>query len=206
MTDASAATMDGDYWDQRYRERGQLWSGQPNGVLVREASALPPGRALDVGCGEGADARWLADRGWQVTAIDISPVALDRAAAGTDGSAVTFTRLDLATTAPARDAYELVSAQYFPLPRQADHAALHRLLAAVAPGGTLLVAGHDTTELPPHAHGGPDPADFYRPDEIAAVLDDGWTVLVDEIRPRVSAAPPGTAHTRDAVLVARRRG
>lgn len=196
--------MDGAYWDDRYRERGQLWSGSPNGVLVTEASALPPGRALDVGCGEGADARWLAGRGWQVTAIDISQVALDRAAAGTDGSAVTFTRLDLATTAPPRHGYQLVSAQYFPLPRQADHAALHGLLAAVAPGGTLLIAGHDTSELPAHVHGGLDPADFYRPDEIAAVLDDDWTVLVDEIRPRVSAAPPGTAHTHDAVLVARR--
>ncbi|BCJ36428.1 methyltransferase [Actinocatenispora thailandica] len=197
--------MDGDYWDERYRERGQLWSGRPNGVLVDEASALPPGRALDVGCGEGADARWLAGRGWQVTAIDISAVALERAAASTDDAAVTFTQLDLATTAPPRGSYQLVSAQYFPLPRQPDHAALRRLLAAVGPGGTLLVAGHDVAELPAHAHGGPDPADFYRPDEIAAILDDGWTVLIDEVRPRVRAAPPGTAHTRDAVLVARRR-
>ncbi|MEV0838682.1 class I SAM-dependent methyltransferase [Actinocatenispora sera] len=201
---ATGVTMDREYWDGRYRERGQLWSGRPNGVLVEEASALPPGRALDVGCGEGADARWLAQRGWQVTAIDVSQVALDRAAAGTDGSAVTFTRLDLAGTAPP-GSYQLVSAQYFPLPRQADHAALHRLLAAVAPGGTLLVAGHDLADLPAQHHGGPDPADFYRPDEIAAVLDGDWTVLVDEIRPRVSAAPPGTAHVRDAVLVARRR-
>src|ERR687885_1951411 len=67
-------------WDARYRERdGAMWSGRPNGRLVAEVASLAPGRALDVGCGEGADAIWLAQRGWTVTAVDISDVALGRA-------------------------------------------------------------------------------------------------------------------------------
>src|SRR5258705_2397341 len=67
-------------WDARYSERdGTMWSGRPNGRLVAEADGLTPGRALDVGCGEGADAIWLARRGWTVTAIDISHVAVSPA-------------------------------------------------------------------------------------------------------------------------------
>jgi SAM-dependent methyltransferase len=196
--------VDEVFWDQMYRERGQVWSGRPNGVLVAEASSLQPGRALDVGCGEGADARWLAERGWQVTGIDVSQVALDRAAASSGELGVTWVRMDLADTAPERHAYDLVSAQYFPLPRQEQHTALRGLLDAVAAGGILLVATHDKADLTAPAEGGPDPADYYWPEEIAALLDDTWTVLVNETRPRVDPAPPGTGHTRDVVLVARR--
>jgi SAM-dependent methyltransferase len=194
--------LDQAYWDDFYREREQVWSGEPNGVLVAEAAGLRPGRALDVGCGEGADARWLAERGWQVTAVDISPVAVRRAAA-TGVPGIRWEVLDIARTAPARGRYDLVTAQYFPQPRQEHDAALRRLLAAVAPGGTLLVGSHDLADLPP-GHG-PDPADYYQPAEIAAFLDDRWQVLVDEVRPRAAPAPAGTAHVRDAVLVARRR-
>lgn len=71
---------DAELWDERYRESHRIWSGKPNAALVREVEGLAPGRALDLGCGEGADAVWLAREGWQVTATDISRVALDRAA------------------------------------------------------------------------------------------------------------------------------
>lgn len=99
--------MDAQFWDQRYRSRDQLFSGAPNGVLVTEVTGLPPGRALDVGCGEGADAIWLASRGWQVTAVDISRVAVERAAAQAAGIIpnMAWTRADLTrprtTPAPA---------------------------------------------------------------------------------------------------------
>ncbi|MFC4562455.1 class I SAM-dependent methyltransferase [Nocardiopsis mangrovi] len=193
-------------WDERYRSRDRLFSGDPNGVLVTEAAGLPPGQALDVGCGEGGDALWLARRGWLVTAVDISRVALRRAAAaGADvAGRVAWRHADLTAVPPPAGAFDLVSAQYFPLVREPGHTALRGLLDAVAPGGTLLFGSHDTADLPPDHEHGFDPDAYYRPAEIAGLLDDGWTVLVAETRPRTAPAPAGTRHTRDTVLRARR--
>lgn len=150
--------MNTQFWDEMYRSRDQVFSGAPNGVLVTEVADLPPGRALDVGCGEGADALWLVRRGWQVTAVDISQIALQRAAAaGADLTGrVAWTHGDVTTTPPPVAAFDLVSVQYFPLPHQPDHTALGGLLDAVAPGGTLLLASHDPADLSPrHEHGLP---------------------------------------------------
>ncbi|PSL01311.1 methyltransferase family protein [Haloactinopolyspora alba] len=198
--------MDAQFWDERYQSHDQLFSGEPNGVLVAEVSELAPGQALDVGCGEGADALWLARRGWQVTAVDISRVALQRAAAaGTDvDGRVAWKYGDLTTAPPPPGAFDLVSVQYFPLLRQAGHDGLRGLLAAVAPGGTLLFVGHDLAEVPPRPEDGFEPSDYYQPSEIAALLADDWTVLVDETRARSAPAPAGTHHTHDTVLRARR--
>jgi SAM-dependent methyltransferase len=198
--------MDEQFWNERYGSQAQLFSGNPNGVLVAEVAELAAGQALDVGCGEGGDAMWLARRGWRVTAVDISRVALERAAAaGADvADRITWTRADLTVAPPPAGSFDLVSVQYFPLPRQPDHAALRRLLAAVAPGGRLLVAGHDLADLPPEHESEFDPAAFYQPSQIAALLDEHWTVLVDETRPRTAPAPPGTHHAHDTVLLARR--
>jgi SAM-dependent methyltransferase len=197
--------MDAQFWDDRYRSRGRLFSGNPNGVLVTEVAGLPPGRALDVGCGEGADACWLARRGWEVTATDISRVALQRAAASSPdlASRVAWTHADLTVAPPEAGAFDLVSVQYFPLPRRPGHAALQGLLAAAAPGGTLLIASHDLADLPPDQHG-IDPADYYQPGDIARLLDDTWTIVADETRPRTAPAPAGTRHTHDTVLRAQR--
>ncbi|MEU6037788.1 class I SAM-dependent methyltransferase [Actinomadura sp. NPDC047616] len=197
-------TTDTQFWDERYRSRDRLFSGAPNGVLVTEVADLPPGQALDVGCGEGADALWLARRGWLVTAVDISRVALERAAAQAAGVTpnVAWARADLTTTAPPVGAFDLVSAQYFPLPRRPDHAALRSLLNAVAPGGTLLVVSHDLADLPPGDEF--DPSSYYQPAEIAELLDATWTVLVNETRPRTTPPPAGTRHTHDTVLRAQR--
>ncbi|PXY30366.1 SAM-dependent methyltransferase [Prauserella sp. PE36] len=201
--------MDAQFWDERYSSRDQLFSGRPNGVLVTEVSGLPPGQALDVGCGEGGDAIWLARRGWRVTALDISTVALRRAAkAAADAGVadrIAWTRTDLAVTHPPAQCFDLVSAQYFPLLRRDGDAALRGLLAAVAPGGILLVTGHDTADWPAPEEGGHDPRDFFLPSDIAALLGDEWTIEVDETRARVDPAPEGTRHARDTVLRARRR-
>jgi SAM-dependent methyltransferase len=198
--------MDAQFWDEMYRSRDQLFSGAPNGVLVTEVTDLPPGQALDVGCGEGADALWLARRGWQVTAVDISPTALQRAAAAaTDLSGrVAWTRADLTVTPPPTGAFDLVSVQYFPLPHQPDHAALRGLLDAVAPGGTLLIAAHDLADLPPRHEHGFDPSDYYQPGDIARLLGHDWTVLINGTRPRTAPPPAGTHHTHDIVLRAQR--
>jgi 2-polyprenyl-3-methyl-5-hydroxy-6-metoxy-1,4-benzoquinol methylase len=127
-------------WDERYRSRPEIWSGDPDPVLVAEAAHLPPGTALDAGAGEGGDACWLAARGWTVTAADISGVALRRAAARADklGLDVTWLHADL-TRSPAPQTYDLVTAHFLHLP-PADRSALFRHLArAVAPGGTRAI-------------------------------------------------------------------
>lgn len=198
--------MDKQFWDDRYRSREQLFSGAPNGVLVAEISNLAPGRALDVGCGEGADALWLARRGWQVAAVDISRVALERAASnGTDvAGRVAWKCADLTTTPPSVGAFDLVSVQYFPLLRLPNHTALRGLLDAVAPGGTLLFTSHDLGELSPRPQQDFDPSGYYQPDDIAKLLDSNWTVLINETRPRTAPAPAGTHHKHDTILRAQR--
>lgn len=197
--------MEEKFWDERYGEREPLFSGEPNGVLVAEVSDLPPGRALDAGTGEGGDAIWLARRGWRVTGMDISGVALGRAAKAAAEAAVEveWVRADLLSAPPEAGAYDLVSAQYLPIPRQPDHAAVRALIAAVAPGGTLLFVHHDPTELPEDREG-PDMSEFYTPHDVGTLLGDDWTIETDETRPRTAPAPPGTHHTRDTLLRARR--
>lgn len=191
--------MDQHFWDELYRESDRRWSGAPNAALVAEVSALPPGRALDVGCGEGGDAHWLAERGWRVTAVDISPVALERAAAAGNGHGVEWVHADPLAAPPSARAYDLVTAHYLPIPHEPDHAAVLGLLGAVAPGGVLLFVGHHIVEVPPDWRG-PDPSTFYQPGEVADLLDDEWTVEVNEIRLR----PGATHHPEDVVLRARR--
>ncbi|WP_425827123.1 class I SAM-dependent methyltransferase [Streptomyces fractus] len=203
-------------WDERYRSRDQLFSGNPNGVLVAEAGDLPPGQALDVGCGEGGDALWLARRGWQVTAVDVSEVALRRAAAaGADvAGRVAWARADLAVSPPPAGAFDLVTLQYFPLLRSSGLPALRGIVDAVAPGGTLLFVTHALADLAEHTEATAefDPADYYWADDIAALLDadgggDGegaWKIEVNETRPRTAPAPPGTHHHRDTILRAQR--
>jgi 2-polyprenyl-3-methyl-5-hydroxy-6-metoxy-1,4-benzoquinol methylase len=199
--------MDSKYWDDKYLSREQLFSGNPNGVLVTEASNLPPGQALDVGCGEGADSIWLARRGWEVTALDISQIALGRAATSSPddiADSVTWRQGDMTTTPPPSGAFDLVSLQYVPLLREPEHTALRGLLDAVSPGGTLLFVGHDLTDMPVHSEREFDFSDYYQPGEIAGLLGHEWTIQVNETRPRT--APAGTHHTQDTVLRAQRQG
>lgn len=194
-------------WDSRYTERQQLWSGRPNGALVAEVAGLTPGRVLDVGCGEGADAVWLARGGWDVTALEVSGVALERAAghARDAGVAIRWVHATLTEAALPPASFDLVSAQYPALLRTPDAAAERALLAAVAPGGVLLLvhhAGMDTHQAP---DSGFDPADYVWPSMVAELLDDDWVTEVNEQRSRV--APEGGAgahHTDDVVLRARR--
>lgn len=189
-------------WDERYAGLEQVWSGAPNGALVAEVAGLDPGRALDVGCGEGADAVWLAGRGWEVTALDVSQVALDRAAAAARAAGVRVRWLlaGLVGAALPAGAFDLVSVQYPALLRTPGGDAERALLAAVAPGGTLLVVHHaDVDAEQARAHGF-DPADYVAPADVAALLGEGWRVEVDERRPRVITGGAGAHHTHDLVL------
>ncbi|MEW2404540.1 class I SAM-dependent methyltransferase [Streptomyces sp. NPDC046862] len=194
-------------WDNRYADRQQLWSGRPNGALVAEVAGLRPGRVLDVGCGEGADAVWLARVGWEVTALDVSGVALERAAghAREAGLTVRWVHAALTEAALPPASFDLVSAQYPALLRTPDAAAERALLAAVAPGGVLLLVHHAGMDSQQAHDSGFDPADYVWPSMVAALLKDNWEVEVDEQRPRVSPdGGAGAHHTDDLVLRARR--
>jgi thioredoxin reductase len=196
-------------WDHRYGG-DQLWSGNPNGTLVNEIGGLVPGRALDVGAGEGGDALWLSEQGWCVTACDISQRALDRVHAAAE-------RLDLHVECHHADAnaldpfepgaFDLVSAQYASIPRTPDGRGVQNVLAAVAPGGTLLVVSHDLEPMrgpiDTQAHSRP----FVRVEDFAAALagSASWDIEVHEKRPRPPGAASAAHHVDDVVLRARRR-
>jgi SAM-dependent methyltransferase len=192
-------------WDERYRTKPEIWSGNPNAVLVAEVADLEPGTALDAGAGEGGDAVWLAARGWQVTAADISSVAIERAAkrASEQGLDITWLHADLSKT-PAPQTYELVAAHFLHVPKSDQQPLFRHLAAAVAPGGTLLVVGHDLSDMAKLPR--PDLLEYgWTAQEVAAALDDGWTVEAAESRPRQATGPDGTEVTiNDAVLRARR--
>ena len=201
-------------WDHRYGG-DQMWSGNPNGTLVNEISGLAPGRALDVGAGEGGDALWLAEQGWSVTASDISQRALDRVEAEAQHRSLHVERLHV--DANALDAFEaaafdLVSAQYASIPRTPDGRGVRNVLNAVAPGGTLLVVSHDLEQMrspidtPDHSRPF-DPDAYVRVDEFVVALADSpeWEIEVHEKRLRPEGAASASHHTEDVVLRARRR-
>ena len=194
-------------WDERYASDEQIWSGEPNGALVVEAGALAPGSALDVGCGEGADAVWLAQQGWLVTALDVSEVALRRAAEAAKAAGVGIEWLHAGLLdAPLRArGYDLVSVQYPSLLRTPKRDTERTLLAAVGARGHLLVVHHvmDLEEARSH---GVEPHDFVSPHDVAELLDAGWEISFEESRPREVGAGAGAHHTHDVVLHARRLG
>lgn len=191
-------------WDERYTISEQLWSGQPNGALVAEVGALEPSRALDVGCGEGADAIWLAGRGWAVTALDVSQVALRRAAAAAERAEVhvEWVHAGLVDAALPAAGFDLVSAQYPALLRTPGRGAERALIAAVAPKGLLLVVHHANADMVHDETVGFDPADYVSPADVASMLDDDWQIQLDERRPRHVASGAGSNHTHDVVLKA----
>jgi len=193
-----------EFWDERYGSADRIWSGRPNVQLVAQVADLPPGEALDVGSGEGADAIWLASRGWKVTAVDVSAVALDRAARAAEALGVTITweQRDMLSWDPGAARFDLVSAQFMHLPLAAQESMHARLAAAVRPGGTLLIVGHLHSEL--HAHIAPR---FRRAEDIAASLDPAdWQVLVATSFERQATGQDGEHVTiTDSVLRAVRR-
>jgi SAM-dependent methyltransferase len=200
-------------WDERYRSRDALWSGNPNAQLVAQAGELPPGRALDVGAGEGADAIWLASRGWHVTAVDLSAVALERASANADHAGediagrIDWVHEDVTSWDPGPGRFDLVSVQYLHLPPASRQAMLEHLAGAVAPGGSLLMVCHHPSDLQTTVPRPNMPELFYTGDDIAAELDpDQWAIITNAAPGRSVTDPEGNAVTvHDTVLRAIRR-
>jgi SAM-dependent methyltransferase len=204
--------FDEGFWNERYRSSQRVWSGNPNPQLVAEAADISPGRALDVGCGEGADAIWLARSGWAVVAADISSVAIERGeqhARDTDPAAsarIEWRQADLLTQPPEPGSFDLVSVQFMQLPPEPRTRLFSALAASVRAGGTLLIVGHHPSDLTTGVPRPPMPELFYSSDEIAGLLDGSWTVEASEARPRQASTPEGVEVTiHDAVLVATRR-
>lgn len=186
-------------WDERYGSADRLWTPNVNPALKAEVTALRPGRALDVGSGEGADARWLAEQGWQVTGLDISQVAIDRCRELDAAGAITWVQADLRLDPVPDPPYDLVSAHYFTL-EKAQPGVVDALIAAVAPGGTLLVVAHEAEGVRAH---GFRVEDFFQVREVAERLGEGWEIEVLETRERGIPAGGGH-HVLDDVLRARR--
>lgn len=191
-------------WDRRYEERELLWSASPNRFLVTEADGLAPGRALDLACGEGRNAIWLAELGWQVTGVDFSEVAIAKARerATRDGVGVDFVCADLLDFLPEPEAYNFVLVLYLQLPAGERRLVLSRAGSALASGGTFLLVGHDLANLTEGVGGPSDPAVLYTPDDIAAELPDGLEIeKAERVLRDVEADRPAI----DALVRARRR-
>jgi SAM-dependent methyltransferase len=165
--------MDAHTWDQRYAASEQVWSLGPNQFVASELDALPPGRALDLACGEGRNALWLARRGWQVTALDFSAVAVERGRrlAGDLPLArpVTWQVADVLTA--ELPPVDLAVLAYFQLVEDERRTAVRRAWAALDPGGTLLVVAHDSTNLTEGTGGPQDPRVLYTAEDVLADLD-----------------------------------
>lgn len=194
------ALFDENFWNERYGSSGPIWSGNPNPQLVAEAAGLNSGLALDVGCGEGADSIWLAQSGWQVTGVDISRVALLRAAEHAAGRAlagsITWEHHDLLQWTPPATAFDLVTAQFMHLPREDRDPLYARLAAAVAVGGTLLIVGHSASDIHAGAHRPDAPDLYFTAAGVAGALDpEQWMVEVAEARPRDSTGHGGESIT-----------
>ncbi len=211
LESADRTTANQAEWDHRYGG-APVWSGNPNGTLVNEVTGLAPGRALDIGAGEGGDAVWLAEQGWQVTAADISIRAVDQLAtiAAERDLAIEAVQADANSPKPFTGQFDLVTAHYASIPRTNDERGIANLVGAVAPGGTLLVVGHDTAPMR-------EPIDtttssrafdadaFIGAADIAAAIADRpeWRIEVDETRPRPPGHVAASHHHDDIVLRAR---
>lgn len=204
MSEHTHHGTDAHDWDERYGD-DQMWSGHPNEQLVVEASDLVPGTVLDVGCGEGADAIWLAQRGWRATGIDVSAKALGRAARAAEMAGIDVAWRPVGLADFDGWTYDLVIS-FYPALMRGDGEIIETLLDAVAPGGTLLVVHHAHVDRELAREHGFDPDDYVRHEDLVDALTgrDGWTLDTAEERVRTAPEGPGAHHHTDLVLRARR--
>jgi len=200
--------MDRTAWNERYASQPLLWGAEPNRFVAEKLRDLQPrGRALDVACGEGRNAIWLAKLGWTVTGIDYSEVALDRARrlAADQQVAVEWIDADVVSFSPPRNAFDLVVIAYLQVPGPDRRAVLAHAAAALRPGGMLFMIGHARINLTLGVGGPPQPEVLWEPSdlrqEVAAL---GLAVQrADHVRRPVETADGGR-DAIDTLLIARR--
>ncbi len=193
--------MDRVEWDRRYETAELVWTASPNRFVVEETEGLAAGRALDLAAGEGRNAVWLAERGWRVTAVDFSAVGLAKAEklAASREVAVDLLAADLRDFRPAMASYDLVLIAYLHLPPEEFAGVLARAVIAVAPGGSLVVVGHDRTN-PAEGYGGPqDLAILHTPESVSAAMDGLEVVRAERVRRPVETAE-GTREAIDTLV------
>jgi len=199
--------MDREEWNRRYAGRELLWTGEPNRFLVAEVTGLEPGRALDLACGEGRNAVWLAEQGWRATGVDFSEVALEKARLLADARGVEaeWISSDLLGYRPEPGAFDLVIVFYLQVSAEERRTILRAGVEAVAPGGTFLLVAHDRANLE-QGHGGPqEPAVLYTPEDVVADLN-GLRIERAERVERAVQTPDGDRIALDALVRAVRPG
>ena len=199
--------MDREAWNQRYQQRDSVWSVEPNRFLVPEVEGLTPGRALDLAAGAGRNAVWLATRGWAVTAVDWSDVALDRGRrlAEHQAVAVEWVLADLRQWEPPARAFELVVVPYLQPPADLRSLVWRQAATAVADGGRLIVIGHDAANLAEGWGGPSDPANLYTAQEVVDAVGAELEVARAERVRRPVETDEGLFHAVDNIVVAVRR-
>jgi len=208
QTDEEAEAMfEPPSWEERYSGEKKYWSGNPNPQLVAEVSGLTPGTALDVGCGEGGDVIWLAQRGWRVTGADFSANGLARAARHAEEEGVAdrtdWWQVDARAFSADGRSYDLVTTHFLHPPDHGMVEVTGRLTEAVAPGGHLLVVGHAPSEVFTHLTASHRRAMFLA-EELLPGLPPGFEALVAEERPRTMVRDGATVDVHDSTLLARR--
>ncbi|MEM7327021.1 MAG: class I SAM-dependent methyltransferase [Actinomycetota bacterium] len=196
--------MDAAAWDDRYRVAEYIWTDRANMFVERHAADHPPGRAIDLACGEGRNAVWLAANGWEVTAVDFSTVALEKALRLATDHDITINRVEADATRWAPDQpVDLVVIAYLQITDPERTAVLRQAAEWLVPGGTLLIVAHDRTNHADGYGGPPDPAVCYDLDETVEALS-SLTIEHAAVEQRPVVTADGTRHALDTVVVARR--
>ena len=205
MTELHPATRSPDlgdvrdrgYWNRRYASAELVWTAQPNRFLVAEIAGLAPGHALDLACGEGRNAVWLAERGWKVTGVDFSDIGLAKAErlAAARGVEIEWILADVLEYEPPAASFDLVALLYLQVRQEELRIVLARAADALAPGGTVFVVGHDLANLT-EGYGGPSsPEVLYTAQDVVA----GLAGLAVEKAERVTRTVPVDGEDRVAI-------
>lgn len=198
--------MDSRQWDERYAQKDLVWSAEPNQWVVQVAQDLPAGTVLDLGAGEARNALWLAETGWQATAVDFSAVATARARAladqrlGQHSQRLSTVTADLVRYRPDR-LFDLVLVVYIHLGAHDRRVVLDAAAAAVAPGGLLLVVGHDRSNLAEGVGGPQDPSVLFSAHDV---VDELASSGLDTVRAERLTRQVGSGVAIDALALLHR--
>ena len=202
--------MDSHDWDRRYAEADLVWSAGPNQFVEAELASLSPGRAIDVAAGEGRNSIWLAEQGWQVTAVDFSQAGLDKGRAVQERRGgdldIDWVRADAVRDDLGAGVHDLAVVAYLQLPADERRTAVRRAFGSLKDGGTLLVVAHDSTNLTEGTGGPPDPAVLYTAEDVLADLEGERFEVVRaervarEVAPAEDSPDRGTRVAYDALV------